>query len=693
MLAPELASNPLIHPDGLQRFDAIRPDHVGPAIDALLVQARDAVGRAADPSQPALWSAIAEPLDSATQALSRAWSAVGHLNAVVNTPELREAYNAALPKVSAFWTELGLNEGLYAAWKRLQSAPDAQSPERQRIIEHALRDFRLSGVELQGSARQRFAEISERLADRAQKFSEHLLDATDAWSHHLESAEQLAGLPEAAMQLAADQAKSRDLAGYLITLQAPSYFPVLQYAEDRALRETVYRAYATRASEFGPSELDNSALMVELLQLRAEQACLLGFEHHAQRQLSTRMARSANEVTSFLSDLAHRARPFAQRDLAELRQFAADTLGLTDLQPWDLAFVSEKLRQTRYSYSEHEVRDYFTEPAVMAGVLSTLNALFGIQTRKIEAPVWHPQAECLQIERDGLVLGHLYLDLHARAAKQGGAWVDMDRARRALGSEIQTPIGFLTCNFAPPSGDQPALLTHDDVITLFHELGHALHLLLSEVQELGSSPFASVEWDAIELPSQFMENFCWDYAVLRSLTAHVKTGQALPRELFDRMLAARNFQNGLQTLRQIEFSMFDMRLHTQAPPSSIEQILAALQSVRAEVAVIHPPEWNRFAHSFSHIFAGGYSAGYYSYKWAEVLSADAYSAFEEASQAQGLSSTLDPQTGQRFLKEILAVGGSRSALESFVAFRGREPQIDALLRHGGMTDPQLEHAA
>ncbi|KCB38917.1 peptidase family M3 [Bordetella hinzii CA90 BAL1384] len=682
-----MTQNPLLAPVAdLVDYAAVKPEHIVPAIDELLVLARQAVEAAADPARPATWEAVVEPLDTQSERLWRAWSVAGHLNAVVNIPELREAYNTALPKVTEFSTWVGLHEGLYRQYQRLSQASDfAQWPAvRRRVVELALRDFRLSGVELQGQARARYAEISDREAQASQKFSENVLDAIDAWTLHLPDASRLEGVPADVVAAAADAAREQGREGYLLTLKMPCYLPVMQYARDRSLRETLYRAYGTVASEQGDSRYDNSGLIEELLALRAEEAALLRFASFADLRLQTRMASTAAEVTGFLRDLAARAKPHAQRDLAELRAFAQAEMGLADLQPWDVPFVSERLRETRYAYSEDEIKQYFTEPRVLAGLFEVIETLFDVRLREAEVSAWHPDVRGVRVESPaGQTLGHLYLDLYARAGKQSGAWVDSERNRRRVAGRVQTPVAYLTCNFSRPNGGKAALLTHDDVITLFHETGHALHALLSEVDEPGASAFASVEWDAIELPSQFMENFCWEWAVVQKLSAHVDSGEPLPRALFDRLLAARNFQSGMQAVRQIEFALFDMLMHDRASGMPIAEVMSLLETVRAEVAVLFPPQWHRFPHAFSHLFAGGYGAGYYSYKWAEVLSADAYEAFEEAAQA---GSTLDPATGLRFRREILAVGGARPAAESFAAFRGRPPRIDALLRHSGMLE-------
>lgn len=686
-----MTQNPLLAPvSELVDYAAVKPAHIVPAVEELLGVARKAVDQAADPALAPTWEAVVEPLDTASERLWRAWSVAGHLNAVVNTPELREAYNAALPLVTEFSTWVGLHEGLYKQYQRLAAAPDFASwtPVRRRIVEMALRDFRLSGVELQGADRERYAQISDREAQASQKFSENVLDSIDAWSLIVEDEGRLAGVPADVIAAARAAAQEDGKAGWKLTLKMPCYLPVMQYAKDRSLREALYRGYGTVASEQGDAKFDNSPLIEELLALRAEESGLLGLGTFAALRLQTRMARDAKEVTGFLRDLAARAKPFAQRDLAELTAYATGELGLDSLQPWDVAYASERLRESRYAYSEDEVKQYFTEPRVLAGLFDVIQTLFGVRLTETPVSSWHGDVRGVRVESpEGALIGHLYLDLYARAGKQNGAWVDSERTRRVVAGTVQTPIAYLTCNFSRPNGDRPAVLTHDDVITLFHETGHALHALLSEVDEPGAAAFASVEWDAIELPSQFMENFCWEWAVVQKLSAHVDTGEPLPRALYDRLVAARNYQSGMQTVRQIEFALFDMLMHDRSKGASISEVLALLQEVRQEVAVLFPPQWHRLPHAFSHLFAGGYGAGYYSYKWAEVLSADAYEAFEEAAakQAGNALGTLDPETGARFRREVLAVGGSRPAADSFAAFRGRAPRIDALLRHSGMT--------
>ncbi len=683
-------TNPLLDFSDLPRFAQIRPEHVGPAVEELLRGAETALATVTADEFPADYDELSRVLDVATERLGRAWGAVGHLNGVADTPELRAAYNENLPRVTEFQTRLGADERLYAKYKAVMASPQAKflNPARRQALSNALRDFVLSGAELQGEAKQRFAKLQESQADLAQKFSEHVLDATDGYAYYA-SAEELAGVPDDARQASLAAAKAEGKDGHKLSLHFPVYFPVMQYGENRELRETLYRAHVTRASEFGPPELDNGPLMRELIAQRNEEAQLLGFGSFAEVSLVPKMAESKEQVQDFLRDLASRARPHAQNDLAELRDFAAKELGLDDLQAWDMAFASEKLKEARYAFSDQEVKQYFTEPKVLDGLFRIIETLFEVSIQPDEAEVWHPSVRFYRIEREGELVGQFYLDPYARNGKRPGAWMDDVRGRwarpDAAGKGLQTPVAHLVCNFAPPlvvDGKQrPALLTHDDVTTLFHEFGHGLHHMLTQVDEIGVSGISGVEWDAVELPSQFMENFCWEWDVVKRLTAHVDSGEPLPRELFDKMLAAKNFQSGLQTLRQVEFALFDMRLHGE--PGSEQDIQGLLDAVRGEVSVLVPPAFNRFQHGFSHIFAGGYSAGYYSYKWAEVLSADVWSAFEENMDTS--VGVLDVETGRRYRSTVLEAGGSRPAMESFKAFRGREPQVDALLRHQGMS--------
>jgi oligopeptidase A len=686
-------ANPLLDFSDLPRFDAIRPEHVTPAIDTLLEQNRAVVAELEASTQPATWENFVEPLENATEELGRAWSIVGHLNAVVDTPELRAAYNENQPKLTEFWTALGQNLALFEKYKALKNSDEYPtfSLARKQIVRNALRDFRLSGAELPDDRKTRFAEIQDQQASIATRFSENVLDATNDYALFIEDQEELSGLPEDARQAANAAAEKDGKSGFKFTLHFPSYFPVLQYADNRALREKIYRANATKASELGTifskcADWDNSANISELLKLRNEEACLLGYTNFAEVSLVPKMARTPEQVIGFLEDLAQRARPFAEKDLAELRAFARNELALDALEAWDLPYASEKLRQQRYDFSEQEVKQYFPEPKVIDGLFRLVQTLFSVDIKPDTASVWHPEVKFFRIEKNGWLVGQFYLDLYARTGKRGGAWMDDARGRRMLPNRLQTPVAYLNCNFTEPAvidgKTRPALFTHDEVITLFHEFGHGLHHMLTQVDELGVSGIAGVEWDAVELPSQFMENFCWEWDVLQHMTAHVDSGEPLPRALFDKMTAAKNFQSGMQTLRQVEFSLIDMHLHHDFDPNSTA-VQEVVNRVRKQVAVVTPPEFNRFLHAFSHIFAGGYAAGYYSYKWAEVLSADAYSAFEDA--ARSGDNILSIETGRKFQQEVLAMGGSRPALESFKAFRGREPAIDALLRHSGMT--------
>lgn len=684
-------NNPLLDFSDLPLFNQIRPEHVAPAVDTRLLDANAALDTVTEPGFPARWNDIALVLDVATEKLGRAWGAVSHLNSVADTPELRAAYNEALPKVTEFWTKLGADERLYAKYKAIDTA--TLNAEQRQAHKNALRNFVLGGAELTGAARERYAAIQEKQAELSQKFSENALDATDAFAYYASEAE-LDGVPADVKQTALAAAQAQGLAGYKLTLKMPCYLPVMQFAHSSALRETLYRAYVTRASDQADAptqKFDNSALIREILALRLEEAQLLGYANFGELSIVPKMAESAQQVVSFLRDLAQKARPYAEQDLADLREFAARELGLSDPQPWDWPFVSEKLKEARYAFSEQEVKQYFTAPKVLGGLFKIVETLFDVLIRRDTAPVWHPGVAFYRIERQlpatgqqpaGTVLvGQFYLDPSARTGKRGGAWMDDVRSRwlRPDTRQLQTPVAHLVCNFAEGVDGKPALLTHDDVTTLFHEFGHGLHHLLTQVNEHDVSGISGVEWDAVELPSQFMENFCWEWDVLKHMTAHVDTGEPLPRELFDKMLAAKNFQSGMQTLRQIEFSLFDMLLHTTHDPA--HDFMPLLAEVREEISVLQPPAWSRTAHTFSHIFAGGYAAGYYSYKWAEVLSADAYAAFEETAGDTGLPNV---ETGTKYRQAILEAGGSRPAMESFKAFRGREPQLDALLRHQGM---------
>ncbi len=681
-------TNPLLDFSSLPRFNAIRPEHVAPALDRLLADAEAAVATAETVS-PVTWENFVVPLDDATERLSRAWGQVAHLESVLNSPELREVYNGNLPRITRFWSALGQNLALFAQYRKLAQAPDfaSQDPARRKVVENALRDFRLGGAELPELGKARFAQIREQLSALSAKYSQNVLDATDAWSLLIDDEQRLAGLPADVIAAcrAAAQADGND--GWKLSLQMPVYLPVQSYADDRALRETLYRANAVRASELGDNaELDNSALIGQILALRGELARLLGFASYAEYSLATKMADSPTQVLDFLRDLGTRAKPHARQDRSELEAFAKEHLGLDMLEAWDLAWASEKLKQARYSFSAQEVKRYFTEPTVLAGLFAVIHDLYGLRVEPDQGPVWHEDVRLYRlIDADGQPVGQFYLDPYARAGKRGGAWMDDCRNRRDSARGTQTPLVYLVCNFGKGVDGKPATLSHTDVITLFHEMGHGLHQLLTGIGELGVAGINGVEWDAVELPSQFMENFCWEWSRLQAMTAHVDSGEPLPRELYERMLAAKNFQRCMFSVRQLVFALFDLALHDDFDPVD-DSVQALLDRVRAEVAVNPVPAFNRFQHQFSHIFAGGYAAGYYSYKWAEVLSADAYAAFEEA-PAQWA------RTGARFRAEILARGGSRSAAENFRAFRGRDPQIDALLRHSGMAEPATGETA
>ena len=673
-------SNPLLDFTSTPLFDRIQPEHVSPAVDVLMAESQTAVDTVTHADFPANWRAISGVLDVAGERLGRAWGAVSHLNAVADTPEMRAAYNAALPAITEFSARLAADERLYAKYKAIDTG--TLNAEQKQAHKHAVRNFVLSGAELVGAAKERFAKIQERQAELSQKFSENALDATDAFGYYANESE-LAGVPADVLETARELAKTESKDGYKLTLKMPCYLPVMQFATSSALREILYRAYSTRASDQAPAEFskfDNSAIISEILALRLEESKLLGYNNFGEVSVVAKMAKSPEEVIAFLRDLAKRARPFAEKDVADLRAFAAEHLALKDPQPWDFAYIAEKLKEARYSFSEQEVKQYFTAPKVLAGLFKIIATLFEVAIRPDTAPVWKPGVQFFRIERAGNLVGQFYLDQPARTGKRGGAWMDDVRARwlRPDTGALQTPVAHLVCNFASSVGGKPALLSHDDVTTLFHEFGHGLHHMLTQVNERDVSGISGVEWDAVELPSQFMENFCWEWDVLKHMTAHVDTGESLPRALFDKMLAAKNFQAGMQTLRQVEFSLFDMLLHTSFDPAS--DVMALLNEVRTEVAVIKAPPYSRTAHTFSHIFAGGYAAGYYSYKWAEVLSADAYAAFEEALE-KGVPQI---EIGRKYREAILEAGGSRPAMESFKAFRGREPTIDALLRHQGM---------
>ena len=674
-----MSTNPLLSINDLIDFPAIKPEHVVPGMKALIDDAQKTLTAVTQDSTPATWDDVISPLEKKTLSLSRAWGAVSHLMSVCDEPELRKAYNEALPIVTQFW--IGLSQSnLSQKYKAIKESSEFKklSAVRQRIINEELIDFKLAGAFLPEDKKAELKKVKEALAQESQKFSENLLDATNAYGLLVENEKELAGIPADDIAAFKETAEAADQKGYRITLQVPHYLAVLQYAQNRKLRETLYHAYVTRASEFDfEGKFNNNDVMRRIVQLREEEAKLLGYKNYGEVSLATKMADSPEQVVSFLRDLAHKSLPQAKADMAEVKTFAKEKLGIDDPQSWDLPYASEKLREAQYAFSDQEVKQYFTLPAVFGGLFGLVQTLFNIRIVKDTAPVWHPDVQFFRIENDkGEKIAQFYMDLYARPNKRGGAWMDNDRTRNRLYGELQTPVAYLVCNFAKPVGDKPALLTHDDVLTLFHEFGHGLHHMLSRIEEPAASGINGVEWDAVECPSQFMENFAWDWTVLESLTSHVQTREKLPRQLFEKMLAAKNFQSAMAMVRQLEFGLFDMLLHTQFNAQK-DSILDLLNNVRKEVAVTQQPAYNRFANSFSHIFAGGYAAGYYSYKWAEVLSSDAFSLFEE-------TGILNPQTGKKWLDEVLAVGSSRPAMESFIAFRGRAPRIDALLRHSGI---------
>ena len=684
--------NPLLDFAGLPKFHAITPDIVKPAIEELIADAERVVAQVMAADASPTWANVVTPIDDVTEKLGRAWGVVGHLNAVVNSPALRDVYNGMLPTITQFWTQLSQNEALFAKYKQIRASSDtfaangtpvgdfggALTAAQIRSLDNEIRDFRLGGAELSAEKKTQFQAIQEELSTLLSKFNDNVLDATNAFAYVVVDQSELAGLPADAIEAARESAKADGQAGWKFTLQAPSYMPVMQYADHQPLRELMYRAYVTRASELGAKiEWDNSAVIKRILERRKESAALLGYNSYAEVSLAAKMAETPNDVVNFLNEMAAKSRPFAEQDWQELKMFAREQFNMAEVNAWDVGYVSEKLRQQRYAFSDNDVKQYFPESKVIAGLFRVVESIYGVTFAKASAETWHADVQFYDVrDKDGTLIGQFYFDLYARENKRGGAWMDDAINRRRAHGKLQHPVAFMTCNFPAPVGGRAALFTHDDVITLFHEFGHGLHQLLTEVDELGVSGINGVEWDAVELPSQFMENFCWEWDVLRHMTAHVETGEALPRALFDKMIAAKNFQAGMQFLRQIEFALFDMQSHTDFDPTN-EDIIALVRRVREQVAVVQYPSFNRMPHAFSHIFGGGYAAGYYSYKWAEVLSADAYAAFEE-------SGVLNQETGAKFRREVLARGGSRPAMESFIAFRGRKPEIEHLLRHNGM---------
>lgn len=679
----DTSTNPLLDPNGLTTFSAIRPEHVEPAIDSLIAAERAAIDAIAAADAPRDFEHVILAQERLDQTMSRAWSPVSHLHSVADSEALRKAHGAAEEKLAEHGMEVGQNRDLYAAVQAVADRPDfAGLPVAERAaVEHALRDFRLSGVALEEPARTRFREIGVELSRLTTEFSNAVLDASEAWHKHITDERDLAGIPASGRAVLREYAREEKLDGYLVTLKQPSVQAVLTYAENRDLREAVYYAYQTRASDQGPDKgkFDNSERIEKIVALRHEAAQLLGFANAAEESLATKMATSPEVVLAFLRDLAARAKPVAKKELEELRHFATEELKIDNLEPWDVGFAAERLRQQRYALDEEQIKPYFPASAAIDGLFMVVERLYGVRfVPRDDVDTWNKDVKYYDVvNADGSVFAGAYLDMYARSGKRGGAWMDVAASRFRDGEHLQLPIAYLTCNFPPPTDGAPALLTHDDVLTLFHEFGHGLHHMLTEVDIPSISGIEGVEWDAVELPSQFMENFAWDRDALREFARHYETGEPLPDDLYQRMLDARHFHAGLFLVRQLEFGLFDFLLHLEYDPAVGARPMDVLEKVRHEVAVLHPPAWQRFPHAFTHVFAGGYSAGYYSYLWAEVLSADAFGPFEEAG-------VLDRATGERFRKEVLAVGSTRPALASFTAFRGREPQPDALLKSYGL---------
>ncbi|MBN0985888.1 oligopeptidase A [Amphritea pacifica] len=675
-------SNPLLQDHLLPPFSEIKPEQVEPAIDQLLAECRAVVEKVLDGNETPDWDNLVVPLEQSHDRLAKAWSPVSHMNSVVNSDAMRDAYNACLPKLSQFWTEMGQHQGLFEAYEKLANSEvyNGLDETQRKVIDNTLRDFRLSGIALADADKKRYGELQQKLSELTTKFSENVMDATDGWSKLITDEAELAGLPQSALAAAKQLAHAKGEEGWLVTLDFPSYFAVITYADNRELRRELYEAFATRASDQGPhaGQWDNSAIMTEILTLRVELAQLLGFENYAAYSLATKMAETPEQVVSFLNDLAGMSRPQAEKEYQELQDFALEEFSEPELQSWDISYYSEKLKQARYAISQEELRPYFPMTKVLDGMFKITGKLFSIEIEEVaEFDRWHKDARLFNVSRDGELIARFFLDPYARAKKRGGAWMDDCRVRRINNGVLQLPVAYLVCNFNPPLGDKPALLTHNEVTTLFHEFGHGLHHMLTKIEYADVSGINGVAWDAVELPSQFLENWCYEADALALISGHYETGETLPLELLEKMQAAKNFQSGMMMVRQLELSLFDFQLHREYKPGSTN-VQAVLDRIRKEVAVIKPPAFNRFQHSFSHIFAGGYAAGYYSYKWAEVLSADAFSRFEE----EGVFNT---DTGRSFRENILEMGGSKEPMELFVAFRGREPSVEALLRHSGIT--------
>ena len=676
-------NNPLLENEALPAFSEILPEHIEPALDEVLKQAKLAVDNLLSKLKTPTWETLVVPMEELDARIHQVWSPVSHLNSVMNSEELRAAYNACLPKLSEFGTDLGQNEDLYEAYKAIAISDQYQLLDvaQKKVIDNSLRDFRLSGVELSQTKRDQFKTISQSLSELTAKFEENVMDSTQSWQKNITDESLLSGLPDSAKAMAAQVAQRANKKGWLFTLDFPSYLPLITYADNRALRKEAYTAFATRASDQGINgvQWDNTSVIAEILSLRHQLANLIGFDNHAERSIETKMAQSSQQVLDFLGDLATRSKPIAEKEFVELQSFAKENTELRGVEAWDMTYFSEKLRQQRYAISQEEIKSYFPEDKVVSGLFAVVNRLYGLNiVERHDIDVWHPSVRFFDIfDESGASRGQFYLDLYARSHKRGGAWMDECLSHRLTPNGLQIPVAYLTCNFSEPIGDKPALFSHDEVTTLFHEFGHGLHHMLTKIHYAGVSGINGVPWDAVELPSQFMENWCWEREALDLISGHFETGETLPSALFDKMIAARNFQSAMVMIRQLEFSLFDFRLHLEFDPEQEGQAEKVLAEVREEISVFIPPAFSRFGHSFSHIFAGGYAAGYYSYKWAEVLSADAFSKFEE----KGI---FDRKTGVEFLQAILEQGGSREPMDLFVEFRGRKPEIDALLRHSGI---------
>ncbi len=678
-----MSENPLLTAFSLPPFSQIKPEHVEPAIDQILSESREYVEKLLNSNSEYTWDNLIKPLELISEKLSRTWSPVSHMNSVVNSDALRDAYNACLPKLSVYSTEMGQNEKLFNAYQQIKDRDDFNQLDeaQKKIVDNALRDFRLSGIDLTSEKKQRYKEIMQELSNLSSKFDQNLLDATHAWTNIITDETDLAGLPDSVKNLAKQTAEQMGESGWALTLEFPSYYPTMLYAADSALREEMYTAYVTRASDQGEyaGKWDNSSLMDEILTLRHEVAQLLGFSSFAEKSLATKMAPGTEKVMEFLNELVDKSSGNAKKDLAELQAFTKSEFDIDELQAWDVPYYSEKLRNHKYSISQEELKPYFPEDNVLHGLFEVVQRLYGVTiSEKKDVDTWHKDVRFFQIiGKQGAIRGQFFLDLYARPNKRGGAWMDECLSRMVFDDTAQAPVAYLTCNFTPPVGDIPALFTHDEVITLFHEFGHGLHHMMTQIDYPSVSGISGVPWDAVELPSQFLENWCWEKSALDVIAKHYESGERLPDELYQKMVAAKNFQSGMQMLRQLEFAIFDFRIHLEFSSELGARIYDILDEVRDEVAVLMPPKFNRFAHSFSHIFAGGYAAGYYSYKWAEVLSADAFSKFEE-------EGVFNEETGKAFLENVLEKGGSVEPMDLFIAFRGREPEIDALLRHSGI---------